>query len=231
VLERTRSTAAAAVCVCAQGALAAVSKVAVAVSVVGITLGLARALITRSTRVRTLHSEVTVLLTAAAVVQVIQQVGLTALAVPVAVRIARVAVVWLAAALLTARAAVLPGAALLALPAVLWRVRLDLAAVVYALIAVAIGIGAAHDLTGTRTTHGLGVWQVAARSGAFVDHTVAVVVAPVACFRAGTAAGSVRAACIRASSSGCGMLAVMCFTFLARCTRARGIAIVDVARD
>jgi hypothetical protein len=64
----------------------------------------------------------------------------------------------------------------------LYDIGRDLAAVVRILIAVAVVVRAAHDLTRALATHGLRVVEHAAVSSRLVDLPVAVVVATVADF-------------------------------------------------
>lgn len=125
-----------------------------------------------------LDGKATTPLTRAAVCYVGRQLDLAAAAVTIAVRVAVITRVELTATCATARAAVLRAAGPLTLAAVLDRIRGDLTAIVRVLIAVAVIIGAANDLTHPLATHGLRVRQLAAVSNSSASN-VAIVAAAV----------------------------------------------------
>jgi hypothetical protein len=131
-----------------------------------------------------LDEEAAAALTFTAVGCVTRQLDLTAAPVAVAVGVPRVASVQLTASSDTSHAAVLHAAGSLTLAAVLDGIGCDLAAVLWILIAVAVVVGAAHDLTRAIATHGLCIVEHAAVSSRLVDLPIAVVIATIANFEA-----------------------------------------------
>jgi len=133
---------------------------------------------------RGLDEEAAAALTFTTVGFVTGQLDLTAAPVAVAIRVAGVASVQLTASSDTTHAAVLRAASSLTLATMLYGIGRDLTAILWILIAVAVVVGAAHDLTRAIATHGLCVVEHAAVSSRLVDLPIAVVVATIADFEA-----------------------------------------------
>jgi hypothetical protein len=164
MLDGASLATAAAVRGAVERALAAVVKLAIAISEAALALQLTAAIPAQRCRVRVLHRKLTLLLAAATMSHITRKLGLAAAPIIVAVRETWVALGHLTLARYAVRSAVLYGAATLALPAMLERVRLDLAAIDGVAIAVAIAVCAARELTNTVARHGVGMWQLAASS-------------------------------------------------------------------